>query len=40
LTSTDPDAVGPDELTHDGIVGFLPKQDLPDAPLHRLLGSE
>jgi DNA-binding NarL/FixJ family response regulator len=37
LTSTDPDAVGPDELTHERIVGFLPKQDLPDAALHRLL---
>jgi DNA-binding NarL/FixJ family response regulator len=40
LTSTDPDAVGPDELRHEGITGFLPKQDLPDAPLKRLLATE
>jgi DNA-binding NarL/FixJ family response regulator len=37
LTSSDPDAVGPDELQLDGISGFLAKADLPDAPLRRLL---
>jgi DNA-binding NarL/FixJ family response regulator len=37
LTSSDPDAIGPDELRPDGIIAFLPKADLPDAPLGRLL---
>ena len=37
LTSSDPDVVGPDELRLDGLIGFLAKQDLPDAPLRRLL---
>jgi DNA-binding NarL/FixJ family response regulator len=37
LTSSDPDAVGADASALAGTAGFLPKQDLPDAPLGRLL---
>jgi DNA-binding NarL/FixJ family response regulator len=37
LTSADPDAAG-DRLPS-GVSGFLPKSDLPDAPLARILGS-
>ena len=33
LTSTDPEAVAPADLTASGALGFLAKQDLPDAPL-------
>lgn len=40
LTSSDPDAVVPDQLKHGGITGFLPKQDLPDASLRLLLATE
>jgi DNA-binding NarL/FixJ family response regulator len=36
LMSSDPDLVGPEELLRSGAVGFLFKQDLPDAPLERL----
>jgi DNA-binding NarL/FixJ family response regulator len=36
LTSTDPDAAGPGDIQRCGACGFLPKQDLPDAPLDRI----
>jgi DNA-binding NarL/FixJ family response regulator len=36
LTSTDPEAVAPWDVTRSGALGFLAKQDLPDAPLERL----
>jgi DNA-binding NarL/FixJ family response regulator len=36
LTSTDPEAVAPVDVTASGALGFLAKQDLPDAPLARL----
>jgi DNA-binding NarL/FixJ family response regulator len=36
LTSTDPEAVGPEDVVRSGAAGFLPKQDLPEAPLERL----
>jgi DNA-binding NarL/FixJ family response regulator len=37
LISSDPDAIGADELRFEGIIGFLPKDELPDARLDRLL---
>src|SRR4051794_13497412 len=40
LTSSDPDAVEDDDVRWDGAAGFLPKQDLPDASLSRLLSRE
>jgi DNA-binding NarL/FixJ family response regulator len=36
LTSTDPEAVAPADVIASGALGFLAKQDLPDAPLARL----
>jgi DNA-binding NarL/FixJ family response regulator len=36
LMSSDPEAVGPQELRRSGAAGFLFKQDLPEAPLARL----
>jgi DNA-binding NarL/FixJ family response regulator len=36
LTSTDPEAVAPVDVTASGALGFLAKQDLPDAPLAHL----
>jgi len=38
LTSTSLDAVLADQIASDGVVGFVPKEDLPGAPLARLLG--
>jgi DNA-binding NarL/FixJ family response regulator len=38
LTSSSPDAVGPEVIDADGVVGFVSKQGLPEAPLARLLG--
>jgi DNA-binding NarL/FixJ family response regulator len=35
LTSTD--SVGPEAVTRSGAAGFLPKSELPEAPLRRLL---
>jgi DNA-binding NarL/FixJ family response regulator len=35
LTSTDP--VGPEAVERSGAAGFVPKHELPDAPLERLL---
>jgi hypothetical protein len=40
LTSADPDAIGADALRHSGASGFLPKQDLPEAPLMQLFMAE
>jgi DNA-binding NarL/FixJ family response regulator len=37
LTSTDPDAATPDDVRGSGAGGFFPKDQLPDAPLSRLL---
>ena len=39
LTSTAPDAVRGQELEADGVIGFVPKEALPGAPLARLLGA-
>ena len=39
LTSTDPEAVAPVDVTASGALGFLAKQDLPDAPLARLFAA-
>jgi DNA-binding NarL/FixJ family response regulator len=36
LTSTDPEAVGAEDVLRSGATGFLPKQNLPEAPLERL----
>jgi DNA-binding NarL/FixJ family response regulator len=36
LTSTDPEAVASVDVAASGALGFLAKQDLPDAPLARL----
>jgi len=40
LTSTDPEAVGEDDVRRSGALGFLPKLDLPDAPLRQLLAAD
>jgi len=37
LTSTDADAASPQEVRASGADAFVPKQELPSAPLHRLL---
>jgi DNA-binding NarL/FixJ family response regulator len=39
LTSTDPEAVADVDVTASGALGFLAKQDLPDAPLARLFAA-
>jgi DNA-binding NarL/FixJ family response regulator len=38
LTSSDADAAGRDEIRRSGVVGFMPKDELPTAALDRLLG--
>jgi DNA-binding NarL/FixJ family response regulator len=38
LTSSSVDATLGDEIDHNGVVGFVPKNELPGAPLERLLG--
>jgi DNA-binding NarL/FixJ family response regulator len=38
LTSTDADAAGPSAVRSSGAGGFVPKDQLPNAPLHHLLG--
>src|SRR4051794_13489493 len=38
LTSTDPDAAAPADVDRSGARTFVPKNDLPDAPLQQLLG--
>jgi CheY-like chemotaxis protein len=40
LTSTYLDAVREDQIQTDGMVGFVPKEQLPGAPLGRLLAGE
>jgi CheY-like chemotaxis protein len=40
LISSDPGAVCPADVERLGVVGFLPKTDLPGAPLRRLLGGD
>jgi DNA-binding NarL/FixJ family response regulator len=40
LTSTDQDAASPQEVRHSGAIGFVPKADLPNAPLERLFAIE
>jgi CheY-like chemotaxis protein len=37
LTSTDPDAASPEDVRSSGAHAFVPKDELPDAPLRRLL---
>ena len=37
LTSTDPDAATPDDVRQSGARGFVPKTELPNAPLEHLL---
>jgi DNA-binding NarL/FixJ family response regulator len=39
LVSTDPEAASPDDVRRCGAGAFVPKQDLPNAPLQQLLGS-
>jgi DNA-binding NarL/FixJ family response regulator len=39
LTSTDPDAASADDVRSCGAGGFFPKDQLPDAPLSRLLAT-
>lgn len=40
LTSTDPDAVSPEDLAASGAAAFVLKDDLPGAPLRQLLLGE
>ena len=40
LTSTDADAASPEVVRASGADAFVPKQELPGAPLHRLLTGE
>jgi two-component system nitrate/nitrite response regulator NarL len=40
LTSTDPQAATPNDVRASGATGFVAKEDLPDAPLRRLLVAE
>jgi DNA-binding NarL/FixJ family response regulator len=37
LTSTDPDAASPEDVRNCGADAFIPKDELPNAPLKRLL---
>jgi DNA-binding NarL/FixJ family response regulator len=37
LTSSDPDAAGPRDVQASGAAAFVPKEQLPNAALHRLL---
>jgi DNA-binding NarL/FixJ family response regulator len=39
LTSTDPDAASADDVRRSGARAFVPKDELPDVRLHRLLAS-
>jgi hypothetical protein len=38
VTSASPGATCPEEIGRTGAIGFVPKQELPNAPLGRLLG--
>ena len=40
LTSSSPDAVALNEIDATGVIGFVPKNELPDAPLERLLSGD
>jgi DNA-binding NarL/FixJ family response regulator len=40
LISSDPDAALPEDVAATGARGFVPKHELPDAPLRRLLTGE
>ena len=40
LTSSDEDAASPGDVRASGADAFVPKRDLPSAPLHRLLTGE
>jgi DNA-binding NarL/FixJ family response regulator len=40
LVSSDPDAALPEDARATGAQGFVPKYELPDAPLRSLLGKE
>jgi DNA-binding NarL/FixJ family response regulator len=40
LTSTDPDAASADDVRRSGANGFVPKAELPNAPLKRLFAIE
>jgi DNA-binding NarL/FixJ family response regulator len=40
LTSSDPEAASPDDVLRCGANGFVPKADLPTAPLTRLFAME
>jgi len=40
LTSTDPDAAGPDDVRRSGAQAFVAKHELPNAPLERLLTTD
>jgi DNA-binding NarL/FixJ family response regulator len=39
LTSTDPEVVPAEDVARSGALGFVPKQQLPDAPLERLFSA-
>jgi DNA-binding NarL/FixJ family response regulator len=39
LTSSNPYAASPDDVRRCGANAFIPKDELPDAPLHRLLAN-
>src|SRR5215210_4465258 len=39
LVSTDPDAASPEDVSWSGAAIFIPKDELPNAPLRRLLAS-
>ena len=39
LTSTDPDAASPEDVRRCGAAAFVPKDELPNAPLHQLLAT-
>lgn len=40
LTSSSADSAGREEIDRSGAVGFIPKHELPTAPLERLLGGD
>ena len=40
LTSTDPDAASADDVSRSGAAAFVAKDELPNAPLRRLLATE
>ena len=40
ITSSDPEAAASDDLQQGGVAGFVPKDELPNAPLAQLLGPE